>query len=198
MKRCIALLALLVLASAAEAQFVPRKKSTSPLLSRPSAEEMQKALFPESTGKDLAGEAVSFPQALSGHLTLVFLPSSPDQEFFFETWMPSVRRLEQRFEGFRYYVVPLRSQGATETAWPFVASARSILSVEEHRKAVVPLSADRRAFFQKLAIPPDDTLHVVLVGEEGEILWHAVGGRTNGKAHQLDLQASLATNDGGG
>lgn len=201
MKRGLALLTLLAMAAAAEAQFVPRKKPTSPLLQRPSAEELRKAAFPDSSGKSLDGEEISFPQALTGHLSLVFLTSQPEEEYFFETWIPSVRRLEEKFEGFRFYIVPLGSPegvaGASES-WPFVPSTRPGLSPEEHRKVVVPLGAERRAFFQKLAIPPDDTLHIVLVGEEGEIVWHTVGGRTNGKSLELDRQASIATNDGGG
>lgn len=197
----LVLLLSLLSAVAAEAQFAPGRK---PLVPRFSGSTDQPAkppvLFPELSGKNLAGEEIAFPKVLSGNYTLLFLVSSPDHEIFFETWLPMVRKMEERYENFRYYLVaelpPGSPKSGADQRWPLTPPSRPILTEEEHRKIVVPVYTDRHALHQKLEIPDTSTLHILFVDGKHEVIWNDVGVRTNGKSNALEMQmARVASGD---
>lgn len=201
MKKLALFLVLLLAVAAVEAQFAPGRKPMLPRFSGSTVEPPKPpVLFPEMSGTNLAGEEIAFPKALAGNYNLVFLVSSPEQEIFFETWLAEVRKLADRYENFRYFVLaelppgPPKSEAARR--WPLSLSSRPTLPEEEHRKVVMPIYTDRRALHEKLELTDNETLHILYVDGKNEVIWNDEGVRTNGKTRALEMQmARTASGD---
>jgi hypothetical protein len=150
--------------------------------------------FPELSAQNLAGEDLAFPKVLEGRTSLIFLLSSPDQEIFLETWMPVVHRLQERHGDIALYVLaflpPAGAKAPKKSAWPYVETARPILTAEERQKSLVPLYLDRKTVLDKLKIREDGGFQAILISPDNEMLWNDKGVRTNGKANALAMQTS--------
>lgn len=196
----VLLLALLAV-TAAEAQFAPGRKPMAPRFSGSTDEPAKPpVLFPELSGKNLAGDEIVFPKEFKGNYNLIFLASAPEHEIFFETWLPVVRKLADRYENFRSFLLAELPPGGPKSGdaqrWPLMPPTRPILSEEEHKKVVVPIYTDRRALHRKLEISDNATLHILFIDGNSEVIWNEEGVRTNGKSNALEMQmARMASGD---
>lgn len=198
------LLALVLAPLAAEAQLFPRtpgRNPTGPLFGGSKTEPvLEPTLFPALSGKNLAGEAFRFPEQLAGHVSLVFLVGSPEQEIFLESWMPALHDLLARHEDLQVFVLVLvpKSAQAPEArkGWPWERSSRPALSLEERRTVLIPVFSDRAEVLQALKIEPDEYLHILLINPDKQVEWAGRGARDNGKGDDLAMQVDRVVSDG--
>ena len=131
--------------------------------------------FPAVAGPDIDGNDFVVPTDFAGDLNLVLMAFIREHQYDVNTWLPHVRELESSRQGFRVYEVPT----LWEMSWfrrkrlDFWMSAgiRDPLA----RATTITLYTDLQAMQSALAIPDFDTIQVLLVDQDGLVVWRSEG-----------------------
>lgn len=137
--------------------------------------EEESGRFPTVTGNNLDRELVEFPRDFAGQLNLLFIPFLQQQQRVVDTWVPFARELEATYPGVVYYELPtiedMGTLGRTFVNEGMRAGIRDPLS----RQRTVTLYLDLEAFMRDLDISGRSQVHVMLVTDDGRILWRTTG-----------------------
>ena len=132
-------------------------------------------MFPTVAGTNLDRVDMTFPRDFAGQVNVVFVPFQQWQQRQVDSWVPYVQQLESDNDAIRYYELP--------TVWEMSAMRRTFLNEgmragipnQTSRERTITLYLDKPAFRERLAIPDESTMHLLLVTGNGEII-----GRTEG------------------
>lgn len=150
---------------------------------------MKAIRFPEVAGRDIDGNDFVVPTDFSGDLNLVLMAFTREHQNDVNTWLPPARELESSRPGFRVYELP--------TLWEMNWFQRKQLDfwmsagIKDPlaRATTITLYTDLQAMQSALEIPDLDTIQVLLVDRDGQVVWRSEG--TYSKAKFEDLAATL-------
>jgi hypothetical protein len=136
--------------------------------------------------KDLNEQRLSLPSDLAGEFTLLVLGYDESQQQLCDTWLSFAERLEEAFPAFRYQWMPIveprnsadKSSGDRDTrnGKPKLANdARELHPQDDGRRAI-----------QQFGLQDEQDISMVLVRQDGEVLWCVQGVWTPAKAESLD------------
>jgi hypothetical protein len=149
----------------------------------------EKIKLPYVSGSNLLRQRVDLPADLRGELNLLFIAFHQWQQMEVNSWVPSVRKLEQIQSGFRYYELPIIER-RNVLAQKFINEGmRAGIPDPATRERTITLYIDKQAFMRALNMPDEDHICVVLTDQVGNVLWRARGENT--KENSLSLQNSI-------
>jgi hypothetical protein len=142
--------------------------------------------FPAVQGSSLSGRQFSLPADFEGDVNLVLIAFQRWQQDLIDTWLPTARRLAQANDTFRYYELPTISR-LNFLMRAFIDNGmRSGIPDPTARATTITLYLDKLKFRQALELPQEETIYVMLVDRQGQILWHAEGDFTAEKGQELE------------
>jgi hypothetical protein len=141
--------------------------------------------FPTVTGSNLHRKRIDLPHDFEGELNLVFIPFQQWQQTQVDTWIPFARRLEETHSGLRYYELPTIRR-LNVLARTFVNEGmRAGIPDPVARERTITLYLDKDEFRQALQLPHEADIHVLLLDEDGKVLWRVEGAFTQDKGDSL-------------
>lgn len=160
-------------------------------------------LFPEVEGDNLEKRSFRLPSDFEGEVNLVFIGFHLPHQAEVESWLPLTKELLERHAGLRFYELPTISARDGMARYFLNNSIRQAIRDREEQEVTIPLYLDKEPFRQALEIPNEESIHVLLVGDEGRIHWRAKGALTEESAagleralaRRLQARARVARND---
>lgn len=150
---------------------------------------LAKSEFPTVRGKNLNGREFFLPNEFEGALNLVFIAFQRKQQAMVNTWLPYAQSIRTKYPGIRYYELPTISQLNPLFRWYIDRGMRSGITDSTARATTITLYLDKPEFRKALDMPDEGTIYILLMDDEGKILW-----RTNGvksQETQIDLENTI-------
>lgn len=142
-------------------------------------------IFPTVTGTNLKREDKTYPADLPTDLTIIFIAFQQWQQNSVNGWLPTVQDIEAQNPEVSYLEFP--------TVWEMTSMRRTFLNEgmragipdPTSRERTITLYLDKPTFRQKLNIPNEDQIVVLLVQQDGTIIWRTEGTHSSEKETAL-------------
>ena len=147
-------------------------------------------MFPKVSGSNLEGRKFQLPGDLEGEINLIFIPFQRWHQDWVDTWVPSAKEIMQKFAGLRYYELPTLPRMNFVYRMSLDYGMKTGIPDRSAREATITLYLDKEAYRRALDIPNEETVVVMLITRQGEILWRTEGPCSPEKA--ADLERAVA------
>ena len=141
--------------------------------------------FPSVKGKNLDRETQTFPADFEANLNLVFIAFQQWQQASINTWLSFSASLEQERDDFMYYEFPT-IQAMNPIFRTFINEGmRAGIPDPKSRQRTVTLYLDKEDFRASLDMGDEEQIFVLLVRQDGEVLWRTRAEFSEEKASSL-------------
>lgn len=149
--------------------------------------------FPRVEGYNLLREKIRLPSDLKGELNIVFVPFYQWHQSLVDGWVPLARQLERENSGVYYYELPvIRSMNVLSRTF-INEGMRAGIPNQATRERTITLYLDKGKFRRALDIPHEDTIYVLLVNRQGEVVWRTEGAYSPDKGEELSAAVAAAS-----
>lgn len=148
-------------------------------------------MLPELQAKALTGRPYALPSDFGQTPTLLFVVFVPKQQALVEEWLPRVTSLEQKGASLNVYELLLNApyddfyQDFINEGWI------NAIPQSKLQNQALSLFTDKKHLRDRLALPHEDSVFVLLVDAEGHITWRTEGGWTPQRQHSLEHALSV-------
>jgi hypothetical protein len=174
--------------------------SSLPCLTRDAAEDPVCLRFPAVTGDSLSGQSHTLPDNFAGRYQMVVVTFDQNQQAAAAEWLPLAHELSDQYPELTYYSV-LVFPGDISAAFRGVirVGLNAVITEDLLRDRIITVFVeDRDRFLDALAIPDVETLEVLLLADDGQMVWRGSGGYSETLGTALRQQiAALFSVDGG-
>lgn len=140
--------------------------------------------FPDVAGIDLLGEERALPGSMQGTLNIVAVAFEREHQTPVNTWIPVAEDIMQSQDEVRFYEIPvIYEMNAAGRFW-VNNGMRSGIPDDEARERTITVYTDRDKFTDLLAMQMD-RIYLLLVDNDGAILWRTEGQATDETIQQL-------------
>jgi hypothetical protein len=146
--------------------------------------------LPPVATKDLNGVRRTLP---NGQLNVLLIAYQQWQQLEVDSWVPTLRSLEQRHDGLSYYELPVVGEMDVFRRRSLDFFMRQGIPDRHVRARTLTFYTDAAGFREPLGIPDEDHIAVVLVDGDGLVLWRGSGPHSPGAARALDAAIRSAT-----
>jgi hypothetical protein len=147
---------------------------------------MNKITFPEVAGKNLKRIKHNFPQDFPAKYTIVLIAFWRHQQQHIDTWLPFAAQLEDKYQNLAYVELPVIYEMGSIRQFMLNEGMRAGIPDEKAREKTITLYLDKPRFLEQLGIDSENEIQIMLVGEDGEILWHDTGLFSSEKGEALN------------
>jgi hypothetical protein len=142
--------------------------------------------FPQVSGTNLLRRKVTLPDDLQGSFNILFVAFQQRQQALIDAWVPRVRQLEQSFPVVQFYEIPV-IQKLNFLSQTFINEGmRAGIPNHTTREKTITLYLDKLEFRRILEIPHEETIWVLVLDREGNVLWRAEGAYSVEKGDLLE------------
>jgi hypothetical protein len=142
-------------------------------------------IFPELQGSNLHRQKITLPADLQGELNILFIPFYQWHQNLVDAWVPLARQLEMELPGVAYYELPvIRSMNILSRTF-INEGMRAGIPDPISRERTITLYLDKDAFRRMLDMPDEETIYILVVDREGNVVWRAQGAYSEEKGAQL-------------
>lgn len=141
--------------------------------------------FPDVSGRNLQREALQFPQDFPAKYTIVLMAFWRPQQDDVDTWLPFANVLEKLYADTAYVEFPVVWQMSPVRQFLLNEGMRAGIPDQKARQRTTTLYLDKSRFFSKLQIASQDQIQVLLVRDDGQVLWRETGRFTPEKGKSL-------------
>lgn len=131
--------------------------------------------FPEVTGSNLLRRKVTLPDDLQGELNILFIAFYQWHQALVDSWVPMARQLEQTFPGVQFYEIPVIQKMNVISKTFINEGMRAGIPNQTTREKTITLYIDKEAFRRALDIPHEETIWVLVLDRQGNVLWRTEG-----------------------
>jgi len=132
-------------------------------------------VFPEVKGSNLLRRKITLPYELQGDFNILFIPFQQWHQRLVDEWVPVARQIEASFPGVRFYEIPV-IQGMNILSQTFINEGmRAGIPNPTTREKTITLYLDKVAFRHALDIPDEETIYILVLDRQGNILWRTEG-----------------------
>ncbi len=143
-------------------------------------------VFPRVSGSNLNGKTFELPKDLKGKLNIVVIPFIRGQGVQIAEWVPSLNELVKSNPDLEWYELPTLSDAYLPSRPNIDGGMRAAILEKDSRERTITLYLDKAKFMQSLNIPTENTIYVLLIDKNGEVIWRAAGGFTEQKLNNLN------------
>jgi hypothetical protein len=135
----------------------------------------EQAHFPVVTGTNLMRVEFEFPRDFEGKYNLLFIPFQQWQQREVNTWIPAAQQLEREEPSLIYYELPTIYELPALSRTFINEGMRAGIPDQTSRERTVTFYLDKETFKNALGITAEQSITVMLVDQEGNILWREGG-----------------------
>lgn len=141
--------------------------------------------FKRVVGSNLLRHKVTLPDDLQGEFNLLFMAFQQWQQALVDGWMPFARQLEVDVPGLYYYEIPVIYKMNFLARTFLNEGMRAGIPDPVARQKTITLYLDKPDFRQELDISHEETIQVLLLDRQGNILWREEGAFSAEKGQSL-------------
>lgn len=141
--------------------------------------------FPEVSGANLLRQKISLPDDLQGELNILFIAFQQWHQAWVDSWVPTARQLEQVFPGLQFYELPVIWKMNRLSQTFINEGMRAGIPNQATRQKTITLYTDKEAFRQALDLPNEESIYVLVVDRQGDVLWRTEGAYSEEKGEAL-------------
>lgn len=131
--------------------------------------------FPHVDGTNLEGERFDLPTDFKGELNVVLVAFQREQQADVDSWMPFLNTVVESRSDMRIYELPTLGR-RYRLVRPFIdGGMRRGIPDATVRAATITLYIDKTPFRESLLLPDEDRIYVLLVDQQGRVLWRGDG-----------------------
>ncbi|MEJ5260702.1 MAG: hypothetical protein WHS88_10990 [Anaerohalosphaeraceae bacterium] len=149
------------------------------------SQDRTSGFFPTVTGRNLAGQAFTFPDNLRKDYNLIAVAFLRQQQADVDTWIPKMEALEAQIPSFAFFEVPTIRKMNPFSRWFIYQGMRGGIPSQPARLRTVTLHIDKEPFKKALGIETEETIYLFLTDRTGKILWQTSGPWSEDKHQQL-------------
>ena len=142
-------------------------------------------IFPSVTGKNLLRQTINFPDDLPEKLNILLLAFYQSQQMDINTWLPFVQQLEDQFDGVSYFELPVIYEMGRVRQFLLNEGMRAGIPDPKSRLRTITLYLDKDTFLSQLEIASESDIQILLVAQNGEVVWRTTGRLTPVKESTL-------------
>jgi hypothetical protein len=131
--------------------------------------------FPQVTGSSLDRKRFNLPEDFSGEVNIVLIAFQQWQQSVVDTWLPLLQEIETRYEGVRYYELPVIQRYNRLAQFYINEGMRAGIPDWEARARTITLYVDKLPFRQALDLSSESEIYVLAVERTGRVLWSEQG-----------------------
>jgi hypothetical protein len=146
---------------------------------------VNKVRFPEISGSNLLRQKVNLPADLQGEVNIVFIAFQQWQQAWVDSWVPLARKLEETFPSVKFYELPVIQKMNLISQTFINEGMRAGIPNPVTREKTITLYIDKGAFRRGLDIPSEETIWVLVVDRQGNVLWRTEGSYSQAKGEAL-------------
>ncbi len=138
--------------------------------------------FPFLIGADLNGVKYNLPNQLSGKFNLIAIGFEREHQSAIDTWIPALTEVINTYPdlNIKFYEIPLIYELSTfSRAW-VNNGMRFGIRDQEARKRTITVFTNRDKFYEIMKMQ-GDRIYLMLLSDEGKILWRTDGEMTSEK-----------------
>jgi hypothetical protein len=133
------------------------------------------ALFPKLEARSLEGAAVVLPDGLEGDPSVVLVAFKRWQQGQVDSWMPLLRRLEERLPGLEVYEIPALSRRWLPGRRFIDGGMRAGISDARARRGTLTVYTNIAALLEALELDTTSAIAVFVIASNGSIEWRGRG-----------------------
>jgi hypothetical protein len=163
------------------------------------AKRMKKIAFPQVSGRNLKRIKHVFPQDFPAKYTIVLIAFWRHQQNHIDTWLPFVTKLEEQYQNMAYVEFPVIYEMGSVRQFLLNEGMRAGIPDEKARERTITLYLDKPRFLNHFGIASEEEIQIMLVGDDGDVLWRETGlfSIEKGEAlHQILLQENQLVTKG--
>ena len=141
--------------------------------------------FPIATGSNLLRQKLNLPADFEGELNIILIAFEQWQQNTINTWLPFVEQLEQRYDGLRYYELPVIKRMNFIVRTFINEGMRAGIPNKKARERTITLYLDKPAFRQALDLAHERDIYILIVDRDSNVVWRAEGAFTPEKGEAL-------------
>jgi hypothetical protein len=130
--------------------------------------------FPEITSKSLAGNVVTFPEAMRGKVTLICIAFVRSAQNMIDSWVQPFERKFGKDSRFAVYEIPMINEAWKVLSWMIDSGMRGGIQAEKHDN-VVTFYGDYSGYQKILGMEDTNLAHFFLLDPKGTIRWKGQG-----------------------
>lgn len=143
-------------------------------------------VFPNVTGRNLAGSDITFPAVCSkAKDNVVIVAFFQEQQPLVDTWLPQLDRLSKTRKDLRFYELPTIKKMNRLLRWTIYKGMRSGIKDAGARSRTITLHIDKEPFKKQLGINTEEDIFVFLLDKRGTVKWRTRGTLTAAKLKAL-------------
>ena len=146
---------------------------------------MKNEYFPKIEGDNLERKHFILPQDLEGDLNIIIIPFQRIQQSLVDEWTFHLKPLYDNNEFLHLYEIPTLSSTYRLMSWMIDGGMRAGIPDKNIRNHTITLYVNKKEFKKALKIDTEDTIYIMLVNKDGEILWRTKGHVNEEKIKQL-------------
>lgn len=140
--------------------------------------------FPTLTGIDLMGVDRTIPETFDGKYNLIAVAFERGQQEIINTWITEADKLEASNENFKFYEIPvIYKLNALWRTW-INNGMRSGIPDENSRLRTITIYTERDKFLDFMKMNKD-TVYLLLLDQNGKIIWQETGNASEEKIKSL-------------
>ena len=136
---------------------------------------MKTITFPKVSGKNLKREKMVFPKDFPAKYNLVLMAFYRHQQLDINTWLPYAEQLEDKYIDVKYVELPVIYELGPIRQFLLNEGMRAGIPDQKARERTITLYLDKASFFKQLEITSEDEIQIMLITDEGKVLWRSAG-----------------------
>ena len=138
-------------------------------------ERAQILKFPEYSALNLEGRRLRLPDDLEGKMNVVILAFRREQQDSVDEWIRFLEGLVKEYGILAYYEIPTIHIIYSLFRWMIDGGMRAGITDKKVRQRTITLYIDKKEFKRRLEIDSEESIIILLLRKDGEILWRTVG-----------------------
>ncbi|MCP8305209.1 MAG: hypothetical protein H3Z50_07085 [archaeon] len=121
------------------------------------------------------------PQDFGGMLNIVVIAFRREHQNLVDGWIPFIDDLVKENPNLAFYELPTLQRSYSIFRRWIDGGMRGGIRDEEARKRTITLYIDKKEFKKQLNITSENTIHILLINKDGQVVWRTEGGFTEQK-----------------
>jgi hypothetical protein len=134
---------------------------------------------------NLEGHKLKLPDDLEGKMNVVILAFRREQQDSVDEWIRFLEGLAKEHEILAYYEIPTIQVSYSLFRWMIDGGMRAGIADMNARQRTITLYVDKKEFKRRLEIDSEESIVVLLLRNDGEILWRTIGHYSEDKGLEL-------------
>ncbi len=136
------------------------------------------ATFPTLSGESLSRQQMTLPEDFEGEINLVFVAFRRRHQDDVDEWLRRLGDIESSHSGLAVYEVPLLIRYPRFYRQWIDDGMRSGIPDPRTRSRTVTVYTNRRSFLDRMGLPDESEILLVLLDREAGMVWTHVGAHT--------------------